>query len=63
MNRESLLDKIRALLAKTTANGCTESEMLAALAKARAMRDAYAITDDELQLARDEAAVLTRTTP
>jgi Protein of unknown function (DUF2786) len=58
MNRESLVDKIRALLAKTTANGCTEAEMLTALAKARAMRDAYAVTDEELQIAKDEAAVL-----
>jgi hypothetical protein len=57
-SRASLLDKIRALLAKTTANGCTEAEMMASLAKARAMRDAYAVTDKELELARDEAAVL-----
>jgi hypothetical protein len=58
MNRESLLDKIRALLSKTVENGCTESEMLAALAKARAMRDAYAVTDEELEIAKDEAAIL-----
>jgi hypothetical protein len=56
-NREGLLDKIRALLAKTVENGCTEAEMLAALAKARAMRDAYAVTDEELQLAKAEAAI------
>jgi hypothetical protein len=56
--REGVLDKIRALLAKTVENGCTEAEMLAALAKARAMRDAYAVTDDELQLAKAEAAIL-----
>jgi hypothetical protein len=58
MNRESLLDKIRALLAKTTTNGCTEAEMLAALAMARAMRDAHKVTGDELALAKDEAAIL-----
>jgi hypothetical protein len=57
-NRNSILDKIRALLAKTTANGCTEAEMLASLAKARAWRDAYVVTDEELGLAEDEAAVL-----
>jgi hypothetical protein len=57
-NREGLLDKIRALLAKTTENGCTEAEMLAALAKARAMRDAYSVSDSELQLAKAEAAIL-----
>jgi hypothetical protein len=32
--------------------------MLAALAKARAMRDAYAVTDGELQLAKSELAIL-----
>jgi hypothetical protein len=58
MNRESILDKIRALLAKTTANGCTQEEMGAALAKARAMRDAYDVSDGELELAKDEVAIL-----
>jgi hypothetical protein len=57
-NREALLDKIRALLAKTVENGCTEAEMLASLAKAKAMRDAYAVTEKELQLAKKEAAIL-----
>jgi hypothetical protein len=54
-NRESIIEKIKALLAKTTANGCTESEMLAALDKASAMIDAYDISDAELQIAKDEA--------
>ena len=58
MNREALHDKIRALLAKTTANGCTEAEELAALDKARAMMDAYEVTEEELQLSKAEAAVL-----
>jgi hypothetical protein len=57
-NRESLLDKMRALMAKTTANGCTEAEELAALAKVRALRDAHKVTDEELALAKDEAAIL-----
>jgi hypothetical protein len=57
-SREPPIDKIKALLAKTIENGCTEAEMLAALAKARALRDAYAVTDEELQLAKDEAVVL-----
>jgi hypothetical protein len=56
--RENLLDKMRALLTETRENGCTEAEELAALAKVRAMRDAYCVTDDELQLAKDEVAVL-----
>lgn len=33
MSRAAILEKIRALLSKTTANGCTEAEALAALAK------------------------------
>ena len=33
MNRDSLLDKIRALMSKTVDNGCTEAEALAALTK------------------------------
>jgi hypothetical protein len=58
MNRESIVEKIRALLSKTTERGCTEAEMLAALDKARAMRDAYDVSDADLRLAKDEAAVL-----
>lgn len=56
--REKLLAKIRALLAKTIEQGCTEEEALAALAKARAMMDAYEVTEAELQLTRVEAAIL-----
>jgi Protein of unknown function (DUF2786) len=58
--REGLLDKIRALLAKTVGNGCTEAEALAALAKARAIMDAYAVEDDELTLTQEEKAILRR---
>jgi hypothetical protein len=58
IGRENLIGKIRALLAKTMANGCSEAEALAALAKARAMIDAYEISDDELALTREEKAVL-----
>jgi hypothetical protein len=58
IDRNNLLDKIRALFAKTTENGCTEAEMLAALDKARAMMDAYDITDEELQITKNEAAIL-----
>jgi hypothetical protein len=57
-DRNSIIEKIKALLAKTTANGATEAEMLSALDKASAMMDAYDITDDELQVAKDEAAIL-----
>jgi Protein of unknown function (DUF2786) len=57
-DRNSIIEKIKALLAKTTANGCTQEEMLAALDKASAMMDAYDITDEELQLTKDEAVML-----
>jgi len=57
-DRNSIIEKIKALLAKTTENGATEAEMLAALDKAAAMRDAYDITDEELQVAKDETAML-----
>jgi hypothetical protein len=56
--RDSLIAKIRALLSKTIENGCTESEYLAALAKARAMQDAYEVTNEELKLTREERAKL-----
>jgi Protein of unknown function (DUF2786) len=56
--RNSIIDKIKALLSKTTENGCTEEEALAALAKARAWIDTYEITDGELQLSREEKAIL-----
>jgi hypothetical protein len=62
-NRENMLDKIRALLSKTTENGCTEEEELAALAKARALMDAYEVTEEDLQLTKDQAAILREEPP
>jgi Protein of unknown function (DUF2786) len=58
--REALLDKVRALMAKTVGAGCTEEEALSALAKARAMMDAYEISDEELTLTKEEKAILRR---
>jgi Protein of unknown function (DUF2786) len=57
-DRNSIIEKIKALLSKTTANGATEAEMLSALDKASAMMDAYDISDEELQVAKEEAAML-----
>jgi hypothetical protein len=57
-NRDSLIAKIRALMDKTVDNGCTEAEMSAALDKARAMIDAYEVSDEELRLTKEEKAVL-----
>lgn len=57
-DRNGLLDKIRALMSKTVDNGCTEAEAMAALDKARAMMDAYEVTETDLQLSKEEVAVL-----
>jgi hypothetical protein len=57
-DRNSIIEKIKALLSKTTENGCTEEEELSALAKARAWIDTHEISDDELQLSREEKAIL-----
>jgi uncharacterized protein DUF2786 len=57
-DRNSIIEKIKALLAKTTANGATEAEMLSALDKAAAMMDAYDITDEDVKVAKDEAVIL-----
>jgi Protein of unknown function (DUF2786) len=56
--RESMIEKIKALLSKTTENGRTEAEMMTALSMAQALQDTYVISAEELQLAKDEAAVL-----
>jgi hypothetical protein len=58
VNRDDMIDKIKALLNKTVINGCTEHEAFAALDKARALMDAYEVAEGELQLTKDEAAIL-----
>jgi hypothetical protein len=63
IERESVLNKIRALLAKTLENGCSEAEAMAALDKAQAMKDAYAVTEAELKLTKEEKAILRREPP
>jgi hypothetical protein len=55
--RDSIIDKIKALLAKTVENGATEAEMLVALDKAAAMQDAYDVTDEELAIAKNEVVM------
>lgn len=55
-NRESVLKKIKALLAKTTENGCTEEEALSALSMAKAMMDAYEVTQEDVEDAKREEA-------
>jgi len=55
--RKKRIDQIKALFSKTTENGATEAEMMAAFDKAAAMMDAYDISDEEVQLTKDEAAM------
>jgi hypothetical protein len=57
-DRNGIIDKIKALLAKTTENGATEAEMMSALDKASAMMDAYDISDEEIRVTKKEAAIL-----
>lgn len=61
INRENMIDKIRALMSKTMDNGCTEAEAMLALEKARALMDAYEVTDEDLALTAAEKAVLHNT--
>lgn len=49
-DREKIAARIRALLAKTVENGCTEDEAVAAAEKAAEMLDRYNLTIDEVQL-------------
>jgi hypothetical protein len=57
-SREALIEKIKALMSKTVTHGCTEHEALAALDKARALMEAYEVTEEELRLTKAEAAIL-----
>jgi hypothetical protein len=59
-DRNSTIEKIKALLSKTTASGCSEAEMLSALAMAKAWQNAHEISDAELQLSREEKVLLHR---
>lgn len=56
-NRESIFNKVRALLSKTVENGCTEAEAMIALAMAEKMMNEHEIIEDDLKL-EDEAAVI-----
>ena len=53
-DRKSILAKIKALLSKTTENGCTEAEAMSALDKARQWMDAHDISDTELAFDGEE---------
>jgi hypothetical protein len=60
-SRKKMLDKVRAILAKTMDNGCTEEEATAALAKARELMATYEI--DEKELNQAEKAATFKTAP
>lgn len=56
-NRDNLLKKIRALMAKTIENGCTEAEAMSALSMAQTMMDAYDVTEADLQDTKADSAI------
>jgi Protein of unknown function (DUF2786) len=58
VNRDDLIEKIKALMSKKVARGCTEAEALGALDKARALMDAYEVTEEELKLTKEESVIL-----
>lgn len=49
-NRDRVANVIRALLQKTTANGCTEEEAMLAAAKARELMDQYRLTQSDVEI-------------
>lgn len=52
-DKAHIATKVRALLAKTVDNGCTEAEAMAAAIKAKALIDEYQINLSELELAEE----------
>lgn len=61
--RAKMLEKVRALLAKTVANGCTEAEAMAALGKARELMNAHEIGPEDLREAQDDGAEICNAEP
>lgn len=51
-DREALKARIRALLSRTTARGCTEAEALTALAKAQQLMAEHGLTQDQVETGR-----------
>ena len=56
-SRKKMLERVKAILAKTMDNGCTEGEAMAALAKARELMAAYDIDEKELQDVSEKAEI------
>lgn len=61
--RKKLLERIKAILAKTMANGCTEGEAMAALAKARELMATYEIDEKEIAALDQEQPKIFKTDP
>ena len=55
--RRKMLERVKALLAKTMANGCTEGEAMAALEKARELMATYEMTESDLQPETEKAQI------
>lgn len=55
--RKKMLEKVKAILAKTMDRGCTEEEAMTALAKARELMATYEIDENELQDATENATM------
>jgi Protein of unknown function (DUF2786) len=53
-SRKKMLERVKAILAKTMDNGCTESEAMAALAKARELMATYEIDENELNVNQEQ---------
>lgn len=52
-NRETIIDRIKALFEQTVENGCTEAEAIEAALAAQRLIARYDVTDDELSEHRD----------
>jgi hypothetical protein len=53
-NREAAIARVVALRAKTTANGCTEAEAMAAAAKAGELMDRYSLSMSDLDIREEK---------
>ncbi len=61
--RKKMLEKVKAILAKTMDAGCTEDEAMAALAKARELMATYEIDEADLNELDQEKATIFKTDP
>jgi hypothetical protein len=56
MSNESIIDRIRKLLDRTTDNGCTEAEAMTAAAMAAKLMDKFNVTDADVIAGQDKAS-------